>query len=170
MAVLATAAGLPALPQAAAASPVPIDEFLRVSSRLSGIPLDKSYSQMAETIWRLLSLQNESALHALVSTVSNLPEAALDQGLKRHHLDTTAQAVLMAWYTGAVPIRPTLFDHPVVRQMCGDLHQLADPHQPNAPVSFVFAYDEALTWQACRFTKPSAACGGAFGYWQEPPV
>ena len=170
MAALAGAAALPGSALALGAKAVPIDEFLKASSRLSGIALDKSYSQMAETIWSILSAKGGEQLQRLMVLVLAVPEAALDLALKRAGLMPTAQAVLSAWYSGAVTIDPKLFDHPVVRHLCGDLHGAVDPAAPHAPITWVFAYDEALTWQACSYTKPSAACGGPFGYWQDAPA
>jgi len=170
MAVLAGVSALPGPALALGAEPAPIDAFLRTSSLLSGIMLDKSYSQMAETIWSILSVKGGEQLRRLTVLVPETPEAQLDLMLKRTGLAAAAQAVLSAWYSGAVTIDPKLFDHPIVRHLCGDLHGAVDPRAPHAPVTWVFAYDEALTWRACSFTKPSAACGGAFGYWQDAPV
>jgi aminopeptidase N len=34
----------------------------------------------------------------------------------------------------------------------------------------VITYTDALAWSAVSFTKPNGACGGAFGYWAEPPA
>jgi len=34
----------------------------------------------------------------------------------------------------------------------------------------VITYTDALAWNAVPFTKPNGSCGGAFGYWAEPPA
>ena len=34
----------------------------------------------------------------------------------------------------------------------------------------VLTYTDALMWQAMDFTKPMGECGGATGYWAEPPA
>lgn len=34
----------------------------------------------------------------------------------------------------------------------------------------LLAYNDALLWQAMPFTKPPGRCGGATGYWADPPV
>lgn len=34
----------------------------------------------------------------------------------------------------------------------------------------VITYTDALAWSAVSFTKPNGVCGGAFGYWAEPPA
>ncbi len=36
--------------------------------------------------------------------------------------------------------------------------------------SRVVTYTDALAWNAVPFTKPAGYCGGAFGYWSEPPA
>jgi hypothetical protein len=169
MAALATMASLPALPlpaEAAAASRIPLDEFLAASSKLSGIALDKSYSQMAETIYTIFDLERRAALQALVRFANDTPEDQIEQGLKFAWFADTAQAVLGAWYTGSVTLSGKLLEDPAIRQMSGAPASAASEE----PVTWVFGYDEALAWRACSFTKPSAACGGAFGYWQDPPV
>ncbi|MEM8853202.1 MAG: sugar dehydrogenase complex small subunit [Pseudomonadota bacterium] len=33
----------------------------------------------------------------------------------------------------------------------------------------VATYEGALMWKALTFTKPMGVCGGATGYWQDPP-
>ncbi|MEO1191144.1 MAG: sugar dehydrogenase complex small subunit [Pseudomonadota bacterium] len=34
----------------------------------------------------------------------------------------------------------------------------------------VVSYTEAAIWQVLTFTKPQGYCGGALGYWGEPPA
>jgi hypothetical protein len=34
----------------------------------------------------------------------------------------------------------------------------------------VVTYTGALAWNAVPFTKPNGYCGGAFGYWSDPPA
>ncbi|UYN96733.1 MAG: hypothetical protein KIT25_07325 [Enhydrobacter sp.] len=34
----------------------------------------------------------------------------------------------------------------------------------------VVTYTDALAWNAVPFTKPNGSCGGAFGYWAQPPT
>jgi hypothetical protein len=164
MAALATAAGLP-LP-AVAAVPSPIDEFLIVSSKLSGIALDKSYSQMAETIYTIFHLERRADLHALMRFVIDTPEDRIEHGLKSTPFTKTVQDILTAWYTGSIPLSAKLLADPAIQHLSGKLVPAAN----GKPTAWVFAYDEALAWRACTFTKPSAACGGTFGYWQDPPV
>lgn len=38
-----------------------------------------------------------------------------------------------------------------------------------APDGTVATFDQALLWQALAFSKPFGSCGGATGYWAEPP-
>ncbi len=34
----------------------------------------------------------------------------------------------------------------------------------------VITYTSSLAWNAVPFTKPNGYCGGAFGYWSDPPA
>lgn len=56
--------------------------------------------------------------------------------------DELAGAIIAAWYSGKSP----------------------DPDALD-----VLTYTDALTWQAIEYTKPMAYCGGAMGYWADPP-
>lgn len=54
-----------------------------------------------------------------------------------------ANEIVAAWYSGVSP----------------------DPDSND-----VLTYTDALMWQAMSFTKPMGYCGGAMGYWAEPPA
>lgn len=54
-----------------------------------------------------------------------------------------ANEVVAAWYSGVSP----------------------DPDSND-----VLTYTDALMWQAMTFSKPMGYCGGAMGYWAEPPA
>lgn len=51
-------------------------------------------------------------------------------------------SLVTAWYTGESP----------------------DPDDPQ-----VLDYTDALIWQTMDYTKPMGYCGGAVGYWADPP-
>ncbi len=53
-----------------------------------------------------------------------------------------ADEVVAAWYTGLVPGKAG---------------------------SRLVTYDEALVWSVLSYTKPAGYCGGAMGYWADPP-
>ena len=53
-----------------------------------------------------------------------------------------ANSVVSAWYTG---------------------------ESPNPDDLQVLTYTDALIWDAIDYTKPMAYCGGAMGYWADPP-
>ena len=57
-------------------------------------------------------------------------------------VDRQAQTVIVALYSGVVTT-------------------------PKGPV--VITYDQALAWQAVRWTKPNAECGGMTNYWAKAP-
>ena len=65
--------------------------------------------------------------------------AALAAGKKDPDL---TNSLVTAWYTGESP----------------------DPND-----LLVLDYTEALIWQAMDYTKPMGYCGGAVGYWADPP-
>lgn len=54
-----------------------------------------------------------------------------------------ANEIVAAWYTGVSP----------------------DPASEE-----VVTYTEALMWPAMSYTKPMGYCGGAMGYWADPPA
>jgi len=155
--------------RAMAAAAIPVDAFLAASSRLAGIALDASYTDLGETLWRLLTLDGAARMRAMVFLVNRVPEDRLARELRRFGLGKTARTVLNAWYQGTVSILPRHFRDPVVLRALGDLSDRVDPAKPGRAVAAVFSYDEALVWRSCRFTKPSATCGGPFGYWQDSP-
>ncbi|MEQ8306186.1 MAG: sugar dehydrogenase complex small subunit [Hoeflea sp.] len=66
--------------------------------------------------------------------------AALADGADNQDL---ANEVVAAWYSGVSP----------------------DPDSND-----VLTYTDALIWQAMTFSKPMGYCGGAMGYWAEPPA
>ena len=57
--------------------------------------------------------------------------------------ETLSAAIVEAWYTGVSP----------------------DPDDLS-----VLTYTDALLWRAMEYTKPMGYCGGATGYWAEPPA
>lgn len=116
--------------------------LLRASQKLTGIPLDLSYLDLAQTVWTaLLQKYGEDALTKLVQAVNDAPEGSnLKDVLKGAGLLEVGQAVTSLWYTGA-------------------------PSEKDQPALF---YNDALMWRACAFTKPPATCGGPFGYWEQP--
>ncbi|MDO8605552.1 MAG: sugar dehydrogenase complex small subunit [Phaeospirillum sp.] len=169
MAAAAVAACLPGKARAASER-ISVDAFLAASSKLSGIALDKSYSQLGETLWHLLTLDGASRLRAMVVLVNHTPEERLERELRRFGLRTTAEKLLSTWYQGTISIAPRYFRDPVVLRVLGDLSGQVDPRKPHRAIPAVITYDEALAWRSCTFTKPSATCGGPFGYWQNPPT
>lgn len=56
--------------------------------------------------------------------------------------DELASKIVASWYTGESP----------------------DPASPTA-----LSYTDSLIWDALDYTKPMGYCGGATGYWSEPP-
>ncbi|QQP93707.1 hypothetical protein IGS68_32355 (plasmid) [Skermanella sp. TT6] len=140
--VLAGMAGVAALvlaPAGVAASSGGVSPLLQASSRLTGIALDASYLELADTVWSLLTpTYGAPVLRKLVQAVNAAPpDRPLKDVLAEQGLLPAAQALATTWYTGAADGGRT-----------------------------VHFYDDALMWRACAFTKPPANCGGQFGYWE----
>jgi len=78
-------------------------------------------------------------LHAFSAAGKKDALAALAAGNEDLQL---ANTLVVCWYTGNSP----------------------DPDAPQA-----LHYTDALIWDAMAYTKPAGYCGGAMGYWAEPP-
>ncbi|MCW2239777.1 sorbitol dehydrogenase family protein [Azospirillum canadense] len=153
-------AALPAVPAAATvsatATPAMPESFLAASSKLCGIALDKSYLQLAGSIWQALAAQDGRTLTEICRIAAAAPD---DATLRRRLVDDArfwpkTEALISAWYTGMVPTGTT------PGTGC------TEPQTVNRVITF----DEALAWTVCEdFTKPPATCGGPFGYWHDEP-
>jgi len=129
-----------------------IELFLKISSILTGIELDKSYIQLGEMILDAIEKyetkqekQNRLSLFSqFEKTPLSLSQKDLQSLLENVEKGILAQAQKIArvWYTGRIETEKNKF--------------------------VVISYDDALVWQACDFTKPPTTCGGPFGYWQHP--
>ena len=75
--------------------------------------------------------------------ISSLRKAEVDAALKAAGIETAAEVVVTALYTGTV----------------------AGPTG-----TIVVSYDQALVWQACGWTKPNGFCGGQTNYWANAPA
>lgn len=122
------ATGIPRLPRAQATSS--LDEFLALSSQLTGFPvsaLDRTAGAMI-----LKSFEDRGMLPALTrlsdQTNANTP---------------LTQEIVATWYSGVCETN-------------------------SGPV--VVSHDQALVWKSAPYLHPPGQCGGAFGYWSEPPT
>ncbi len=133
-----------------------IDTFMKASSVLSGIELDRSYIQLGEHIWSALSRnatkKDLAQWNRLIQEMAKLPLSSSETRIKRKlkamgiPYNNKAKKLARVWYTG----------------------RIWHPKGPNKGFYEVIDYDDALVWQACTFTKPPTTCGGHFGYWQHP--
>jgi antitoxin component of RelBE/YafQ-DinJ toxin-antitoxin module len=123
-----------------------VDLFLQASARITGIPLDRSYVELAETIFAALT-ESKHPRRTIDKVTQTVLSSGQDwhQALTRQNLITPAQDIALIWYTGMTDYRPN-----------------------DTSTSTVITYDNALAWRACSFTKPPANCGGPFGYWYDP--
>ncbi len=134
---------------------------------------DLSYLQLMRDITTLLILSdsaNKTALPRIARRFRQTDEKPDDSFYRSE--ESAFAPLLRAWYLSQVELPPEALTNPDVQRICGNLRGHTDPkHLLNERGKLVgqISYDEALTWQACTFTKPSATCGGPFGYWQDPP-
>jgi hypothetical protein len=82
-------------------------------------------------------------LQRIAAIASSTPPAGLADALRAAGLESVAQQVIVALYSGTV----------ITRQ---------------GPV--VFAYTDALGWRAVPWTKPNAVCGGPTDFWASGPA
>ena len=193
LALAATASSLPISlisPYASAEASPDTSTFLSLSSLLTGIKLDSSYLQLGQDILSLLTLNYEFNLQYQSLLLSFEPFTLLTDGFlddakaqqdaaqriaSRHYYPT--QSIIKAWYLSQVSLTEQDRLNPLVQKLCPNLSSqqkhLAWSNDKSVNLQSTIIgqinYDEALTWQACKFTKPSATCGGPFGYWTHPP-
>jgi len=136
-------------------------------------PKDLSYLQLMKDITTLLILSDsthKTALPRIAKRFQQANERPDDNFFKSE--ESTFAPLLRAWYLSQVELPPEALTNPEVQRICGNLRGHTDPKpllNKQGKLIGQISYDEALTWQACSFTKPSATCGGHFGYWQDPP-
>jgi predicted nucleic acid-binding protein len=150
MAGLAATTVVSAIPSGnAIAATVTIETFLKVSSLVTGITLNKTYIQLGELIWAAI-LKEQSARgrrqwERMIERLDRLPADATEaqmEGALSQPLLKKARQLAQVWYTGTI-----------IKKDKSEI---------------ILTYDDALVWRACDWTKPAATCGGKFGYWAKP--
>ncbi len=137
------------------------------------LPGNLSYLQLMRDITTLLILSDsthKTALPRIAKRFQQANERPDDDFFKSE--ESAFAPLLRAWYLSQVELPPEALTNPEVQRICGNLRGHTDPKpllNKQGKLIGQISYDEALTWQACSFTKPSATCGGHFGYWQDPP-
>ena len=104
-----------------------------------GVTVTRHLCPTLATLWSLATLRT---LFRHSSLVSVTPDSQLDPVLHAQGLEAIANELVFAWYSGVVKN--------------GDSEQIV-------------LYADALVWTAMTFSKPMGLCGGAFGYWSDPP-
>jgi len=84
-----------------------------------------------------------AALARLAGVVASTPADRLDAALRDNRLETIANDLVAAWYSGIVT---------------------------NGKQQRLVLYTDAYVWSAMTFTKPMGVCGGVTGYWKDPPT
>ena len=156
-----------------------VESFLSLSSLLTGVKLDLSYLQIGQDILQLLKLDYQFNLQYESLLLSFESQSQADQvnpdTLSQSHA-SPVKKILKAWYLSQVNLTEKDRFNPLVQKLCPNLREpLAGVSTPQDEARMQqeiigqINYDEALTWQACHFTKPAATCGGPFGYWSYAP-
>jgi hypothetical protein len=84
-----------------------------------------------------------AALARLAGVVASTPADRLDVALRDNGLESIADDLVAAWYSGIVT---------------------------NGKQQRLVLYTDAYVWSAMTFTKPMGVCGGVTGYWKDPPT
>jgi hypothetical protein len=116
-------------------------QFGKLSAALTGYP-----EADADTVGKMMRAfatpARRASLVALAQVVATTAPPELDAALKSRKLDSMANDLVAAWYSGVVA---------------------------NGAKSQVVLYADALMWTAMTYTKPMGVCGGVTGYWADPP-
>lgn len=117
-------------------------QFATLGNAYAGYTFDDP--AVASAMLRALDVSvGRAALTRLVRLAAATPPGQLDGAIKAQSLDTVAETVVVALYSGIV-------------------------QTPKGPR--VVSYDDALVWQACAWTKPNGFCGGVTNYWSTAPA
>ena len=116
-------------------------QFSALSAALTGFPAADP-SVAAKVLGAFASRAQRTDLARLAQLVAQTSPAELDAALKAQGLDKLANQLVGVWYSG-VATTPT--------------------------GQRVVLYTDALMWTAMTFAKPMGVCGGATGYWSQPP-
>ena len=116
-------------------------QFSALSATLTGYPAADA-SVAAKVLAAFPARTQREALGRLAQAVAQTPPAELDATLKAQGLEKLANELVGVWYSG-VASTPT--------------------------GQRVVLYTDACIWTAMTFAKPMGVCGGATGYWSQPP-
>jgi Membrane bound FAD containing D-sorbitol dehydrogenase len=116
--------------------------FGALSAALTGYP-PSDPATAAKVLRAFATPARRASLAALAKVVTATPAAGLDAALRAANLDTIANELTAAWYSGIVTN--------------GEGKQQ------------LVLYIDACVWTAMTFSKPMGVCGGPTGYWSEPP-
>lgn len=130
---------LPAFAQSAPA--VTTAQFAATTAALTGYPAPGN-ATAARMLRAFATPERRAPLAALAKLVAATPASGLDAAIAQAGLDPVANDLVAAWYSGVVT-------------------------QGNTQT--LVLYTDALMWTAMTFSKPMGVCGGATGYWAQPP-
>lgn len=129
----------------------PLDRFLALSTLLTGVfDLSRAHGQIY--LDSLLAHPERAAaledLQARAGIVGDAPAYTLDDLTARGvfadaRLRAVADEILLLWYTGEYDV---------------------------AGGRALATYEGSLAWRALPYARPPGTCGGAHGFWGEPPA
>jgi hypothetical protein len=123
------------------ASTIGVAQFGALSAVLTGYPAADAATN-ARVLRAFATPARRAQLAALAKVVAATPAAGLDAAISAQKLDGIANELVGAWYSGVVT---------------------------NGKARTLVLYTGALVWTAMTFSKPMGICGGATGYWANPP-
>jgi len=117
-------------------------QFGTLSAALTGYPVPDA-ATVGKMMKAFATPARRASLAALAGVVAGTPAAELDAVLRARQLDTVANDLVSAWYSGIVT---------------------------NGTRQQLVLYTSAFVWTAMTYSKPMGVCGGATGYWANPPA
>ncbi|CAN5476900.1 hypothetical protein BH11PSE11_BH11PSE11_21360 [soil metagenome] len=118
-----------------------IDQFLQAGSSLTGVKVDDR--DLALSYLGLLRAKyKEAQLAAFLAANSSAKSAA---EIDKQATSEIERHAMLLWLNGS-------------------------SIDPASGKPKIFSYTGAAVWGALPFTKPPGQCGGAFGYWADPPA
>jgi hypothetical protein len=139
--VLSALAASPLAPPSFGQAPVlSAAQFGALSAKLTGDP-PADAGALAKVMRAFATPERRASLVALAKLVTNTPPAELDAAIAAHKLDSVANDLVAAWFSGIV----------------------------TTPKGQLVLYADALMWRAMTYTKPMGVCGRVTNYWADPP-
>ena len=116
-------------------------QFGGLSTALTSYPPGEP-ADVARMFATFAPANRRAALAKLARIVADTPAPQLDAALRDNGLESLANDLVAAWYSGVVG---------------------------SGKSAKLVLYADAYVWSVMTFSKPMGICGGVMGYWVEPP-